>query len=78
MAAASNGKVYGRKQGISHKYDLVEPGDEEKAIKKGEATREEYVLGLKCMEAQRCFPTHALPALLVHQETVAMACNKAE
>ena len=32
---------------------------------------EEYVLGPKCMEAQRRFPTHGLSALSIHQETVA-------
>ena len=75
IAAAVNGKAYGRKQGIPHKYllpyDLVEWGDEGKMIKKGEATRDEYVLGLKRMEAQRHFPTHALPVLSAHQETIA-------
>ena len=40
-------------------------------MKKGEATREEYVLGLKRMEAQPSFPAHTLPALSRHQETVA-------
>ena len=56
IMAAANGKAYGRKQGIPRKYlfpyDLVERGDEGKVIKKGEATQEEYVLGLKRMEAQ--------------------------
>ena len=41
IAAAVKGKAYGRKQGIPCKYlfpyDLVERGDEGKAIKKGEA-----------------------------------------
>ena len=35
------------------------------------ATREEYVLGLKHMDAQRRFSAHALPALSKHPETVA-------
>ena len=45
ITAAMNGKAYGRKQGIPHKYlfpcVLVEWGDEGKVIKKEEATREE-------------------------------------
>ena len=75
IAAAAKGKAYGRKHGIPSKYlfpyNLVERGDEGKAIKKGEATQEEYILGLKCMEAQWRFPAHALPELSRHQETVA-------
>ena len=75
IAAAANGKAYGRKLGIPCKYlfpyDLVERADEGKALKKGEATQEEYVLGLKRMEAQRRFFAHALPVLSRHQVTVA-------
>ena len=75
ITAAASGKAYGRKHGIPHMYlfpyDLVERGDEGKAIKKGEATREEYVLGLKRMEAQRRFIAHALRVLSRHQEKVA-------
>ena len=56
MEVASR-KAYGRKRCIPRKYlfpyDLVERGDQGKALKKREATREEYVLGLKHMEAQR-------------------------
>ena len=75
IAAAASEKAYSSKRGISRKclftYDLVERGDEGKAIKNGEATREEYVLELKHMEAQRRFLAHTLPVLLRHQETVA-------
>ena len=73
ITAAASGKAYRRKQGIPRKYlfpyDLVERGVEGKAIKKGEATRKEYVLGLKSMEAQHSFIAHALQALSRHQET---------
>ena len=72
IAAAASGKAYGRKRVLPRKYlfpyDLVERWDEGKALKKREATREEYVLGLKRMEAQRRFSAHALPALSRHQE----------
>ena len=55
IAAATEGKSYGRKKNISSKYifpyDLVERGDEGKSIKKGEARREEHALGLKHLEA---------------------------
>ena len=43
LAEAASGKAYRRKRSIPHKYlfpyDLVERGDEGKALKKGEATR---------------------------------------
>ena len=64
-----------RKPGIPRKYlfpyDLVERGDKGKVLKKWEATQEEYVLGLKRMEAQQRFSAQALPARSRHQETVA-------
>ena len=73
IAEAASGKAYRSKCEIPRKYlfpyDLVEKGDEGKALKKEKATREEYVLGLKRMEAQRRFSAHALPALSRHQET---------
>ena len=69
IAAAASGKAYQRKRGISCKYlfpyNLVERGDEGKAIKKRTATREEYVLGLKRMDEEWCFKP-----LSRHPETV--------
>ena len=77
IAAAANGKAYGRKQDIPCKYlfpyDLVEQGDKEKVIKKGEVTREEYVLGLKRMEAQGPYKP---PASLRQTGSPSPACVK--
>ena len=71
IVAAADGKGNQRKKGISAKYlfpfDLVERGNEGKAIKKGEASWEEYTLGL---ETQPGFPSSAVNALLRHREMV--------
>ena len=70
IVAAAFGKGTQWKKGISAKYlfpfDLVECGDEGKAIKKGDASREEYTLGLKRLETQPGFPSSAINALLRH------------
>ena len=75
IVAAADGKGNQRKKGISVKYlfpfDLVERCDEGKAIKKGDASREEYTLGLKRLETQPGFSSSAINALLRHQEMVA-------
>ena len=60
---------------VSSKYlfrsDLVEHGDEGKPIKKEDATKDEYMLGLKCLETQCGFPSSDVNVLLRQQETVA-------
>ena len=75
IIAAADGKATKRKKGIPTNYifpyDLVERGEDAKTVKKGEATQEEYTLGLKRLETEDGFPEHALQALSNHQEWVA-------
>ena len=40
-------------------------------VKKCDATKDEYMLGLRRLETQRGFPSHAVNALLRYQEMVA-------
>ena len=74
IVAAADGKRTQRKRGISSKhlfpFDFVEHCDEGKVVKKGEATKDEYMLGRKCLETQHGFPSHAINELLPHQEMV--------
>ena len=50
---------------------MVDRGDGGKPIRKGEATREEYVLGLIRLETCPDFPASALEALTAHQADIA-------
>ena len=52
-------------------YDLVDRGDNAKSIGKGEASKDEYILGLKRMESHPTFPANSLLALSQHQEAIA-------
>ena len=74
IVATADTKTINQKKGISSKYlflsDIVEHGDEGKMVKKREATKDEYVLGLKYLETQRGFTSRAVNALLRHQEMV--------
>ena len=77
LAAAAQGKstTASRKKGIPHDYvfpyELVDRGEAAHVVKKADATREEYVLGLKRLESHPNFPSHALKALSKHQIQVA-------
>ena len=74
IVTAADGKTTHRKKCISTKYlfpfDLVKRGDEGKAVIKGEATKDEYMLGLNSLETQCGFHSHTINALLRHQEMV--------
>ena len=76
IAAAAQNKsaISQRKKGIPadyvFPYDLVERGDAGKKLKKGEATLEEYYLGLKRLEEHPSFPLSALKALSQHQTAI--------
>ena len=62
IIAAADAKSFPPEKGISTKYlfpyDMVERDDEGQAVKKGEATKNEYMRRLKCFETQHGFPAH--------------------
>ena len=75
IVAAAQDKKLPRKKGIPSSYvfpyELVERGYEGKHIKKGDASREEYTLGLRRLESNPDFPRYALAALSRHQDIIA-------
>ena len=74
-AAQSKSVATDKKKGSSadfvFPYELVHRGDTGKKIKKGEASREEYVLGLIRLSTHPSFPTADIKALTIHQATIA-------
>ena len=74
-AAQTKTMVPARKKGIHpdylFPYDLVERGDGGKPIKKGEATREEFSLGLIRLQLEPTFPPDSINALVSHHEMIA-------
>lgn len=69
------------KRGLRHKrgvnpeyiypFELIERGTEKKAIKRGEATYQEYAVALRFMEKQSAFSTSDIEALREHSLQVA-------
>ena len=77
IAAAAQNKtvIAARKKGIPadymFPYDLIERGDSGKTIKKGESTREEYMLGLIRLMIHPAFPSADIKPLTLHIAAVA-------
>ena len=61
----------GSADGFVFPYQLVDRGDLGKKIKKGESTREEYVLGLIRLSKHPKFPAADVQALAAHQAIIA-------
>lgn len=63
-----------RKKGIPSSYvfpfEMVERGEEGKRIKKGDASKDEYTLGLIRLQSEPGFPRDSVPELFQHLEWV--------
>ena len=75
-AAAQNksvlaSKTKGNPPKFVYPFDLVERGDTGRKIKKGESTREEYVLGLIRLSNLPTFPPEDIKPLAAHQAIIA-------
>ena len=74
IVTAAQDKKTTRKKGIPASYvfpfEVVDRGEEGKTIKKGDASKDEYILGLIRLQSSPDFPRDSVPELIQHLESV--------